>query len=109
DYNSAVTTNTIYHTVDSIRYKIVSLVNYHPTINKIAVYPNPFSTFAHIEINSSQPLKNTTVQVWSIDGKLILNQPLEKDIDGRLLTEGMYILKILAEGKLLATAKLIKQ
>ncbi|HMU70977.1 MAG TPA: T9SS type A sorting domain-containing protein, partial [Chitinophagales bacterium] len=109
DYNSAVTTNTIYHTVDSIRYKIVSLVNYHPTINKIAVYPNPFSVFAHIDIQSSQPINQGIVEVWSVSGQLILSQHLEKDIDGRLLTEGMYILKILAEGKLLATAKLIKQ
>jgi hypothetical protein len=71
----------------------------------IYIYPIPSKNTLNIEVTSSFE-KNTQIYIYSMDGKLILSQPaLHKtsklSIDLSSLVNGLYILKIESENKVI--------
>ena len=71
----------------------------------IYIYPIPSTNTLNIEVTSSFE-KNTQIYIYSMDGKLILSQPaLHKtsklSIDLSSLVNGLYILKIESENKVI--------
>jgi len=59
---------------------------------KIKIYPNPTSTLLSIE-----SYENTSISIFSIDGRLLLTKRMEtgiENIDVKFLLSGMYLLRI---------------
>ncbi|MCJ7933601.1 MAG: T9SS type A sorting domain-containing protein [Chryseobacterium sp.] len=62
------------------------------TKSKIQIFPNPVSDVIRISgIDSGQ-----TVQIYSIDGRLIRSERFNPKVDVSPLTSGMYILRVIA-------------
>lgn len=56
-----------------------------------SIYPNPAKDFLHIESTAS--LKNATLDIYSVDGKLLMQKPIEERINISALASGVYLLK----------------
>jgi hypothetical protein len=65
-------------------------------VPEIALYPNPAAELLHIDA----PLK-LNVQVFSIDGKLVIEQAHATDINVSQLADGVYLIKLFDDNKLL--------
>ncbi|MFD2542978.1 FG-GAP-like repeat-containing protein [Lacinutrix gracilariae] len=73
----------------------------------IVIYPNPTKDIVHI--TSSVALNHATYTIYDITGKQVLNANLiANTIDVSKLSTGIYVLKIMADGKQ-KTQKLVKQ
>ena len=62
-----------------------------------AVYPNPSSGKIKIELKQYSSLENTIISIYNVQGKLLFQQPLKKDItelDISGFEKGVYILKL---------------
>lgn len=74
------------------------------SINQVQIYPNPASSFIHIEIAKKSTIKN--ISIYSLLGqKMVLNKnndknlPLSSDeIDIQNLKPGIYIIKVETDG-----------
>ena len=69
-------------------------------INQLGLSPNPVTDLLNIEW--PEPLtKATEIQIYSLQGQLVLNLAWTKahSIDVRTLPSGIYLLKVMADGK----------
>ena len=88
----AYSINGGYAPVLHIEYS-VSLSNSKIDLDEILVYPNPFSELIYFNLPTS--FKKTTIQVLSLDGKLMYNKALLMNkVDLGFLAKGVYILKL---------------
>ncbi|PLX07833.1 MAG: hypothetical protein C0596_08810 [Marinilabiliales bacterium] len=71
--------------------------------DKIKFYPNP----ANDIIEFSNFNKNSIVEIYSVNGKLVFSQKINCKLDISEIPAGMYFIKILGEEKPI-TKKLIK-
>ncbi|MGE0079062.1 MAG: fibronectin type III domain-containing protein [Bacteroidales bacterium] len=65
------------------------------TLNNIFLYPNP--TQGILNINLPKDLKSTPINIYSIDGKLVISRVINSDkpfLNVENLTRGFYIIKI---------------
>ncbi|XZF16003.1 T9SS type A sorting domain-containing protein [Chitinophagaceae bacterium MMS25-I14] len=104
-----------YYTVtvtDTNGCSAVSAINQlvHTAVTQVAnnadirLYPNPAATILHVDA----PVK-VQVMICSIEGKLVLQQEADKEINISNLAAGAYIVRIVSlDGKLLAIRKLLK-
>ncbi|MBL7892856.1 MAG: T9SS type A sorting domain-containing protein [Bacteroidia bacterium] len=63
----------------------------------ISIFPNPANERVSVSTKQTFALKNTFLSLYSIDGQLILQQPLNQDnifIDTRGLAQGVYFIKV---------------
>ncbi len=96
DYNPPVMTNEVTNTyVKSIPVIPVSVkeINTGP----IHIYPNPASDKINIDVQDYKVSKNFTVSIFSVQGQLLIQQPLQTKqnaINVNQLAKGIYILKI---------------
>ncbi|HEX8575623.1 MAG TPA: T9SS type A sorting domain-containing protein [Flavobacterium sp.] len=69
--------------------------------SRVVVYPNPSPGDFFVKIPAEYQDKNARIQVYSLDGRLILDKNLDNNnADAiRLATKGLYILKITIEGQ----------
>lgn len=94
-------------------YEITSIEG--PTISNLdlKVYPNPATDYINISLKSDE-IKSALIEMYNIDGKLILNEkweyiegPYKIDLNG--YGSSQYILRISdSSGRLLQTYKIIK-
>jgi Zn-dependent metalloprotease/PKD repeat protein len=73
------------------------------TSRLITIYPNPASDKLYVESD-----KDFSLKLFSLTGKLLLNVKNQKEIDLTGFQNGMYLLNIETDGKII-TDKLIKQ
>lgn len=95
----------IYYTNPSI---ITDVSNLSLSEINIEIYPNPANQYVYINSDANDyPLH---YQVLSIDGKLLIDNKLNKDefIDISELSNGMYIIQILNKDGKIYSSKLIK-
>ncbi len=70
----------------------------------IKIYPNPASTMLHVDAPMT-----VSVSIISIDGKTLIEQTDAKDVDIHSLADGMYLIQVYDENKiLLKTTKFAK-
>jgi len=84
--------------VDPIATNVNELKKKKETIS-FTTAPNPFSSATTITITSGASLKNTTLQVFNMQGKLVAdlsNQLKEKTVlfDAEGLSEGLYVIRL---------------
>lgn len=67
----------------------------------LEIYPNPSTN--SISIQSHDAIRNATISIYSITGKLVYNQPCvhgkKLDIDISSLSAGMYLMDIIEDGQ----------
>ena len=82
-----------------------------PLNNRIAVYPNPFSTSATIKIPEELRIKDAEIKIYDLFGKQIINIVNIKTkkiiIDRKELSNGMYFFMLFNENETIGTGKLI--
>jgi hypothetical protein len=78
----------------------------------VSVYPNPTKDIASIFIKDFTNYEKLEFQLIDSNGKIIFeNQRIISDytaIDLSILTSGIYILKLMGDGKMISTFKMIK-
>lgn len=77
-------------------------------VKDVIVYPNPTTGF--INIQKGQQIQNAKIEIYDLNGKLIIRQVLSSDISKINLKnnpKGTYIYKIMNKNKLLDTGKII--
>lgn len=111
DYNAAIKTNQVYHTIDSLQFRITAIYTNQKYLSEIKVYPNPFFSTANIELKSEKTLYDISMKVLDITGKIIEVRKVNAQFifDGNALTNGVYILQFESGNQIIATAKLVKQ
>lgn len=81
---------------DTIIIDTTFVQNFLPTISLFA-YPNPASSFLNIELNNS--VSNSSIEIYSISGKIILHETLSTDtkkifLNTSNLLNGNYFIRI---------------
>jgi uncharacterized repeat protein (TIGR01451 family) len=111
DFNAAISTNQVCHTIDSIQYRITAVILNKNIIADLRVYPNPFAEKTTIELKSEKILKDIELRVLDITGKLIQkrNAEMRFELDASEFTNGIYLLQLTSGGEIIATAKIVKQ
>ena len=111
DYNAAIKTNQVYHTIDSLQFRVTAIKTNPKFLSEIKIYPNPFFSTANIELKSQKILNDISMKVIDIGGKLIEERRVNANFifDGNALTNGIYILQFTSGNEIIATAKLVKQ
>jgi hypothetical protein len=72
---------------------------------RFKIYPNPFTAI----LNVSGVSNPTRYKIFSVEGKMIKDEPLETaQINLGELPKGLYILQLFADGKM-ETQKIIKR
>ena len=61
---------------------------------KLTVYPNPIPQGTTLFIESKEEYNDAILQVYNLQGQLIMEQPVSNSISTKLLHQGMYLLKI---------------
>lgn len=75
---------------------------------EITLFPNPTSDLLTVSVTES-PIK---IEIFNLDGKLVLNQPTTSEqtrLNLEELKKGSYLLKILFKDKSIVTTRFIKQ
>jgi len=99
--------STLDFLVDQIQSDFV-VSNNNTTKNEIQIYPNPFSEFIHI-----REAKNNTVEVFSIDGKLLFQSEISNDFFQIAVDDFMDNILIVSvsnkDGDIVNLEKLVRQ
>ncbi|HIP36055.1 MAG TPA: T9SS type A sorting domain-containing protein, partial [Crocinitomix sp.] len=73
--------------------------------SNISIYPNPTNNIVNLSID----MNNYTVNVYGLDGRLILTEASAKQIDLSELANGVYQFVIISNTEIVKTVKIIKQ
>jgi len=79
-------------------------------VQKVNIYPNPFHSFLTIEINDSFEINNTQIILYDAFGKQVKKAVVSKTtttLETSGLTSGFYLYKIISNGKIIQTGKLL--
>ena len=79
-------------------------------VQKVNIYPNPFHSFLTIEINDSFEINNTQIILYDAFGKQVKKAVVSKTtttLETSSLTSGFYLYKIISNGKIIQTGKLL--
>ncbi|MBC7536319.1 MAG: T9SS type A sorting domain-containing protein, partial [Ferruginibacter sp.] len=90
------------------------MLSYVVSVNKgkaisINVYPTVFTTNFKVDNGSN---KKGMIQMYSADGKAVLQYPLSAGItvvNAAILAKGIYLYKIIIDGVVAATGRMIKE
>jgi hypothetical protein len=75
-------------------------VNENEYLNKLYIYPNPTKDNLTIDLQTLKNLKNASLSIFDIQGKLMLNQNITQvktEINVQQFKRGMYIVKVNTE------------
>jgi len=84
----------------------ISASSIHYTVSNYNIYPNPVSNWLIIESNDDSILHKSLLQIYSVDGKLILQQRISKkltSIETSIFETGFYVLKLYKPGEVITT------
>lgn len=111
DYNAPIRTNTTFHEIgaDFVSVQLVGIENVTQPNVLVNVYPNPFDEVATVEIKGDA-FSKIEFELYDLTGRVIYQKTSKEtsfNIHKSDLTQGVYIYRIVADGKLLNTGKLI--
>ncbi|MGZ4034021.1 MAG: T9SS type A sorting domain-containing protein, partial [Bacteroidia bacterium] len=84
--------------------------NEYTNNNNISIYPNP--TNGSFNIFTSEKIKNGRVEVYNSLGVLVCNKQIANEQTAIELNDqanGLYFVKMMSEGKIIDTHKIIKE
>ena len=94
----------------SIRWTLVAGINEINNAVQISVYPNP--TTGSFNLFTSELIKNGSIEVYNSLGEIVYNQKIVNQQNTIELTNqanGLYFVKVMTEGKIIGTKKIIKE
>ncbi len=111
DFNAPVATNTTFHEIGEnfVTIDLVGVENVLMENVAVKVFPNPFHTEATVQIDGRN-FDQIDFELFDITGKLIYQKTSTDNqfhIQTPVLTQGVYIYRILADGQLLNSGKLM--
>lgn len=109
DFNEPVITNRTLHTLGEDLIQVTSTKVLIPNI-KMEAYPNPFESWVTFKLDGLSPNKGT-LSVFDSFGRIVDQQNFvgnQLQYNGQHLPEGVYFFKINADGKDVASGKLLK-
>jgi len=112
DFNEPVITNTVFHTIGLPFSLIIS--NYEEAVvsdRKILVQPNPFTQKTTLNI-AGHPIKNGILSLYNLTGQQIRFYKFEGssvDIYKEDLSTGIYFFKVVGQGNLIASGRILLQ
>ena len=111
DQNPPVMTNQTYHTIgqDFIVFSGIEEVLV-PQV-KVKVYPNPFEQYTTLQIESETNYQNITLEVFDAMGRIIVKKQNQNNqqiiLERQDMLQGVYFYRLVADGLLLNSGKLI--
>lgn len=81
-------------------------------IQKVNVYPNPFNSHINVDINDSFDINNTSIVLYDSIGKEVKNASVKEKsflLETNNLSSGIYLYKIISNGRTIQTGKLIAE
>jgi uncharacterized repeat protein (TIGR01451 family) len=112
DFNEAVLTNTVWHTVDTgflDKNLLINLEEKKP-ISLLTIFPTPANDLVHIGFRNLIGFGNLRLRLSDAFGRLVLEQKMTgngAEIHRNGLSSGVYFLEILAEGRVLEVGKVV--
>jgi hypothetical protein len=96
----------------SVKYSNWRVINHHKAQEKVAVYPNPFTSEVFVAVTDAKTISQITI--FTADGKLVEveTMPLGQDmyrISTEKLAQGVYFLRIITNDGASEVTKLLKQ
>lgn len=79
-------------------------------VQKVNIYPNPFHSFITVVISDSFEINNTQIVLYDAFGKQVKNVAVtgkSTTLETNNLNSGFYLYKIISNGKIIQTGKLI--
>ena len=111
----AISTYTFQH-VDANHTIVAHLatvgVEENAVIEEVEVWPNPVENSFHIRIPDVNGTHRMELQLFDAQGSLVLRKQIEageKEIDFYGKPSGMYLLRVVSDGKTVATRKVIRK
>lgn len=109
DFNDPVITNTTRHTVNRNFVMIRAWAPGKP-VYSVLVAPNPAQQYAEISIPEAPPGGDYQLLLYSLDGRL--QQSIQENaprfrLDGTQTADGIYVFKVLRNGEILGSGKLV--
>ena len=92
----------------SSRFRAVPM---KPSVDEIAVYPNPTRSTVNVKLNL-EGSDNTELHVYDMYGKMLQIVKVSDDVTEIDLTRyagGVYMVKVVRDGKVTAVSKVVKQ
>lgn len=89
-------------------HEVVSLDEKKPAVH-FSIYPNP-SRYPKVNITSSinrADFSNYTVYVYAPDGRIMLTEKLDNDLDISRLANGLYLVQLKSRQRVVASEKLL--
>ncbi|MES2574823.1 MAG: ice-binding family protein [Bacteroidota bacterium] len=77
---------------------------------KVTIYPNPFQSFITIDISDNFEINNTQIILYDIFGKEVKKSTVTEKtntLEMSSLTSGVYLYKIISNGKIIQSGKLL--
>jgi hypothetical protein len=79
-------------------------------VQKMNIYPNPFHSVLNVEINDAFEMNNTQIILYDAFGKEVKKAAVTEKttiLETSTLTSGFYLYKIISNGKIIQTGKLL--
>ena len=108
----AITTYTFYHVEANhtiVAHLMTVGVEEIMMNEEISVWPNPVENVCHVQLSN---VHNAEIQLFDVQGKLLFRKHVETDeaeIDLAERPSGMYLLRVVSDGKVVATRKVIRK
>ena len=80
--------------------------------NNIAIYPNPFTTSFHIDLNTISTSNDVQVSIYNVIGEVVLNASLSSQfntVETSKLPSGIYFYKVFNQNGVIQTGRIISQ
>lgn len=91
----------------------VTLINPVDKINRVTIFPNPFTSQTTIRISTSENMENAGLKVFDLFGRKVITKTFGTDhkiIIGRdKLSSGIYFYEVIQKEKIIATGKLVAE
>lgn len=111
DFNAPIRTNTVFHTIGDWWVDIVSSsVEVFQAGLEVSVFPNPFFENATFKLEGFN--QSGTLQLFSQNGQMVVEKAFAEgktQVQRNQLSNGIYFFKMMNEGGVLATGKVVVQ
>ena len=84
---------------------LVSVIDSSPVIETLSIYPNP----THNVISIDSDLEFDEIRILQLDGRIVMTEKFQQNIDVSLLERGMYVIQFIENGRVQSTKKFIKR
>ncbi len=103
----AVNTSSVF--VEKLHQSLVG-INEIATSSQVSVFPNPTNSYFSLLV--SEDIKDGSVQIYNSLGELIFSKSIstnELQLDLKDQCSGFYFVKVISDGKIIGTQKIVKQ